>query len=236
MKVLAIDTSLVVGSVALAVDGHPAGNVHFGKGSSHLVGIGGAVDRLLTSAGLLARDIDRVALVQGPGSFTGLRIGMAYAKGLCAGLGVEMVVMSTLELLAMPLLRRGSTVCPLIDARKGEVYGAVYEPVEGCKPVRGGALVEPCARDPRAFVLEAKSHSPIYVGSGAIRYRSVVESIDPACSIENEQAAQPSATLLAEIAPLLDPLSGKDMAALEPVYIRPSDAVFKPLKPIDPHG
>ena len=235
MKVVAIDTSHVVGSAAVAVDGRPAGTVHFGEGSSHLVGIGGAVDRLLTGAGLLVRDIDRVALVRGPGSFTGLRIGMAYAKGLCAGLGVELVVMSTLELLAMPSLREGDTVCPLIDARKGEVYGAVYRPLEGGAPFPGDTLVEACARNPRAIVLEAKDHSPTYVGTGAIRYRSVVESVDPACRVADEQAAQPSAMLLAEIAPLLDPLSGTDMADLEPFYIRASDAVFKPLKPIDPH-
>jgi tRNA threonylcarbamoyl adenosine modification protein YeaZ len=200
------------------------------------VGIGGAVDGLLTGAGLAAGDVDRVALVRGPGSFTGLRIGMAYAKGLCAGLRAEMVVISTLELLAMPLLRNGSTVCALIDARKGEAYGAVYAPVEGSVPNRGSALIEPCAREPQAIVSEAKRHSPTYLGTGALRYRSVVESVDPGCRIEGESAALPSAALLAEIASLLDPLSGEELAALEPFYVRTSDAVFKPLKPIDPRG
>ena len=60
--------------------------------------------------------------------------------------------------------------------------------------------------------------------------------LDPGCRIENESAALPSASLLAEIAPSLDPLTGDELAALEPFYVRSSDAVFKPLKPIDPHG
>jgi tRNA threonylcarbamoyl adenosine modification protein YeaZ len=236
VNVLAIDTSHAVGSVAVAVDGEPTRAAQFGEGSSHLVEIGQAVDGSLIAAGLAAGDIDRVALVRGPGSFTGLRIGMAYAKGLCAGLCTELVVMSTLELLALPLLRQDFVVCALVDARKGEVYGAVYAPLDGLAPNRGTTLVEPCAREPQTFVSEAKGHSPIYLGTGALRYRSVVESVDPGCRIEGESAALPSAALLAEIAPLLDPLSGEELAALEPFYARASDAVFKPLKPIDPHG
>ena len=68
------------------------------------------------------------------------------------------------------------------------------------------------------------------------KYRSVLETIDPGCRIEGENAALPSVALLAEIAPLLDPLSGDELKVLEPFYLRPSDAVFKPLKPIEPHG
>lgn len=236
MIVLAIDTSHPVGSVAVAVDGEPAAAIRFGDGSSHLVEIGGAVDSLLTGGGLAAGDVDRVALVRGPGSFTGLRIGMAYAKGLCAGLRAEMVVMSTLELLALPFLQDGSNVCAMVDARKGEVYGAVYEPAGQSTTHRGSAVVEPCAREPHKIVSEAKRHSPIYLGTGALRYRSVVESVDPGCRIEGENAALPSAALLAQIAADLDPLSGEELAALEPLYVRSSDAVFQPLKPIDPHG
>jgi len=236
VKVLAIDTSHAVGGVAVAVDGEPTGAAQFGEGSSHLVEIGGAVDGLIAGAGLTAGDIDRVALVRGPGSFTGLRIGMAYAKGLCAGLRTELVVISTLELLAMPLLRQGFAVCALVDARKGEVYGAVYAPVESPAPKTESTLVEPCAREPQKIVSEAKRYSPTYLGTGALRYRSVVESVDPGCRIEGESAALPSAALLAEIASHLDPLSGKELAALEPFYVRTSDAVFKPLKPIDPNG
>jgi tRNA threonylcarbamoyladenosine biosynthesis protein TsaB len=234
--VLAIDTSHPVGSAAVAMDDHPAGTVRFGGASSHLLEIGEAVDGLLVGHGLAVRDVDRVALVQGPGSFTGLRIGMAFAKGLCVGLGAEMVVISTLELLAIPLLREGSTVCPMIDARRGEVYGAVYEPVGDGNRQRGSTRVEPCACKPEAMVELAKLHSPVYLGTGALRYRSVVESIDSGCRIAGMTASLPSASLLAEIAASLEPLSRQELAPLEPIYIRSSDAVFKPLNPLNPHG
>jgi len=233
--VLAIDTSHPVGGVALSVGGEISGTTRFGDGSSHLAEIGRAVESVLVGAGVGVTDVGRIALVQGPGSFTGLRIGMAYAKGLCAGLRADMVVMSTLELLATPLLRAGSVACPMVDARRGEVYGAVYQPVAG--PARQGPLapVAPCAREAGALAAEAKQYKPVYLGTGALRYRSLLESIDPGCRIEGEAASQPSTALLAEIAPALDPLPAEDLAVLEPTYVRPSDAVFKPLKPVDPH-
>jgi tRNA threonylcarbamoyladenosine biosynthesis protein TsaB len=235
---LALDTSHPVGGVALSVDGVAIETVRFGEGSSHLAEIGRAVDGALVGAGISVTDVDRIALVQGPGSFTGLRIGMSYAKGLCAGLCADMVVMSTLELLATPLLRAGTIVCPMVDARKGEVYGAVYKAAAGSVQqwTSAPALVEPCAREPEALVAEAKRYKPVYIGTGTLRYRALLESADPGCRMAGADAAQPSAALLAEMAPVLDPLSVDDLAALEPTYLRPSDAVFKPLKPVEYNG
>jgi tRNA threonylcarbamoyladenosine biosynthesis protein TsaB len=234
--VLAIDTSHRVGSAAVSAGGSAASAERFGEGSSHLLEIGRCIDRLLGRLGLMPRDVHRLALVRGPGSFTGLRIGMAYAKGLCAGLGAEMVVMSSLELLALPLLRSGDTVCVMVDARKGEVYGAVYEPGRPSAAFPGRALIDPRVCSPESIVEEARRYSPTYVGTGALHYRSTVESSHPGCRIGGQEVAFPSAALLAQIAPGLDPLSDEALASLEPLYLRPSDAVFKPLKPIDPHG
>jgi tRNA A37 threonylcarbamoyladenosine modification protein TsaB len=112
----------------------------------------------------------------------------------------------------------------------------VYQPVAG--PARHGplALVAPCALEAGALAAQAKQYKPVYLGTGAVRNRSLLESIDPGCRTEGEVASQPSTALLAEIAPVLDPLPVEDLASLEPIYVRPSDAVFKPLKPVDPHG
>lgn len=236
MIVLAIDTSHSKGSAAVSVDGEAAGTAAFGDGTSHLTEIGNSIRDLLAGGGLTVGDVDRVALVQGPGSFTGLRIGMAFAKGLCAGLGSELVVKPTLELLALPVLRRETACCAMVDARKGEVYGAVYGAADGPAAHTAPVLVDPRACEPRSLVEAAKPHQPVYLGTGALRYRPVLDSADPGCRVEGESAALPSSALLAEIAPRLDPLSGKDLAALEPLYIRASDAVYKALKPIDPHG
>lgn len=236
MIVLAIDSSHPVGSVALAVDGATAGGAQFGQGASHLADIGRAVAAVLAGAGVPVTEVDRVALVRGPGSFTGLRIGMAYAKGLCAGLRADLVVVSTLELLATPVLRTGAVACAMIDARRGEVYGAVYRPAPGQGGDRWSAPVEPRARGPEEMVAVARSYHPVYVGTGALTYRSLVSSADPGCRIGDERQATPSTAVLAGMAPALEPLPTGELADLEPIYLRPSDAVFRRLKPVDPHG
>lgn len=235
MNILAIDTSHPVGGAALACAGTTVAEVRFGDGTSHLAQIGHAVDGLLSGQGLVAADLDRVALVSGPGSFTGLRIGMAFAKGLCAGLGTDLVVMSSLELLALPLLERDPVVCAMIDARKGEVYGAVYRAGDDSRGRRARTVIAPCVLPPRAMVGEAAAHSPVFVGSGALHYRRDVEDGASGCRIAGEESELPAVGLLAAVASALIPLDHAGVAALEPFYVRSTDAVFKPLKPVDPH-
>jgi tRNA threonylcarbamoyladenosine biosynthesis protein TsaB len=235
VNVLAIDTSHPVGGAALACAGRAVAEVRFGDGTSHLAEIGRAVDELLRGGELGAANLDRIALVTGPGSFTGLRIGMSFAKGLCAGLGTDLVTISSLELLALPLLAGDPVVCAMIDARKGEVYGAVYGAGDDSGGPRARTVIAPCVRPPRAMAEEAAGHSPVFVGSGALHYRVAVEEEAPGCRIAPEETALPSAGLLAAIASGLVPLDRTDVVALEPFYVRPIDAVFKPLKPVDPH-
>lgn len=235
MNILAIDTSHPVGGAALACAGETVVEARFGNGTSHLAEIGRAVDGLLSGRGLGAADLDRVALVTGPGSFTGLRIGMSFAKGLCAGLETDLVVISSLELLALPLLARDPVVCAMIDARKGEVYGAVYRAGDDSSGPCARTLIEPCVRPPRAMVGEAAGYSPVFVGSGALHYRRDVEEGAPGCRIADEESALPSVGLFAAVASGLAPLDRAGVVAMEPFYVRPIDAVFKPLKPVDPH-
>jgi tRNA threonylcarbamoyl adenosine modification protein YeaZ len=130
--VLSIDTSHPEGSVALAAAGVARGHRRFGASSSHLLDLGRCADELLRDNGLAVGDIERVALVKGPGSFTGLRIGLAFVKGLVAALDADVVTVGTLELLAMPLLdaNQRRAVCAMVDARKEEVYGAIYGEME----------------------------------------------------------------------------------------------------------
>jgi tRNA threonylcarbamoyladenosine biosynthesis protein TsaB len=280
MVVLAVDTSHPEGSVALAVDGVVEGQTRFGATSSHLVELGACVDRLLRDRKLAIADVARVALVEGPGSFTGLRVGMAYVKGIAAALDVEVVTMGTLELLAMPLLRPVDAagdeaaeeasatkatgwaervrICPMVDARKGEVYAAVYEwgggdlgatSEEGRKGRVGPsgaatddmsnatltALVEPRAQSPETFIEAAQRFRPLFLGTGANRYRRLVESVAGPGRVAPAEAAIPSTNYLGRIAHRLKPLSREAVRSLEPFYLRPSDAVLKRLKPIDQH-
>ncbi len=115
MRILAIDTSHPVGSIALTIDGDLAGSLRFGSAASHLVELGVGAARLIEDSGLDISGIDRLALVTGPGSFTGLRIGMSYVKGLYAAMGTEVVTTTSLELLARQTPATGEVVCPMID-------------------------------------------------------------------------------------------------------------------------
>ncbi|HET6462319.1 MAG TPA: tRNA (adenosine(37)-N6)-threonylcarbamoyltransferase complex dimerization subunit type 1 TsaB, partial [Candidatus Krumholzibacteria bacterium] len=117
MITLSLDTSHPVGSVALARDGELVGSETFREPSSHLVALGHAVDQLLASTALTPAGIDRLAVVTGPGSFTGLRIGLSFAKGLHAARHIPMVTINALQLLALPWLAPGARVCAMIDAR-----------------------------------------------------------------------------------------------------------------------
>lgn len=238
MVTLAVDTSHPVGSVSLGRDGVVLGTHSFGGASSHLVEIGRSVDQLMRENGLDVHEIERIALVIGPGSFTGLRVGLAYVKGLYAGLDADVVTAGTLELLALPFLNRGRPVCPMIDARKKEVYAAVYD--AGASSGDGPAcaaqtVIKPRVQKPDDFLKEAAPYAPAFVGSGAVAYRDVIERITGTGQTILSDAP-PSTGYLCRMASRLEPLTDKEVRELVPFYIRASEAELKKLKPIDPHG
>ncbi len=232
MVVAAIDTSQQRGSVAIARDGQLLDGAVFGDDSSHLLELGRTLDLLLTEQGLDACDIERVALVVGPGSFTGLRIGMAFVKGLYAGLGMDVVTIGTLTLLALPHLEKHATVCTMLDARKREVYGAMFaRPAGSGEPLAAAmVLVDPCAT-PAALFLERLPETPaLFIGSGVERYRGDVDAVagDAAFAAPLDEA--PSSRHLSRIAHHLTPLSRDEIRSLEPDYVRSSEAELKRLK------
>lgn len=217
--------------MALARDGGVLGEAGFGAAASHLVGLGSALEGLLDDAGLAIADIDRVALVAGPGSFTGLRIGMAFAKGLHAGMGVEIATMGSLELMALPHLGRWNTVCPMLDARKREVYAAVYGRGAG---VRADERVAPRAMPAEAFLSSLESAPALLVGSGVERYRDVIASHPRAGTLADPLDQPPSAAWLARIGHRLDALPRETILSLEPDYVRSSEAELKRLRETRP--
>ena len=243
---LAVDTSAREGSIALAVEGALLGPLGFGQTDSHLVAIGRSLESLLEGAGKRIEEIDRIALVSGPGSFTGLRIGMAFVKGIQAALGTELVTLSSLELLALAGLSSRRRVCPMIDARRNEIYTALYE----LSGAAGGEATAPEGIDllgrirtvlpmqvvsPAAFLerfgRELGRGPTLFTGSGAACHR---EEISACLGNEAMFTAgpdnRPSAALLARLAGALEPLSPDRVSTLEPLYLRPSDASLKPLK------
>ncbi len=255
MRILAIDTSYPEGSAALATGEGVCSSVRLGA-SSHLVSLAKAVSSLLDRAGLAATDIDRVAVVLGPGSFTGLRVGMAFVKGLYAATAPEVVVMSSLELLARQALADDLPVSPMIDARRNEVYAAYYRRLASSEDanVPGGApqrssralratptrenlsaglleVVAPCVTPPDRYLASLPRDPAVFLGSGAVRYRADIEkALGSSAHISAEH--EPDTQLLCRLAEDLVPVRPEDVVTLEPTYIRPSDVELKPLRDV----
>lgn len=139
--ILNIDTSTNVCSVAVSQDGSCIFEKQDTLDSKHREKLGTFVDEALAFTDSHALSLDAVAVSGGPGSYTGLRVGVSMAKGICYGRGVKLLAVPTLELLAVPVLLRHEAVeddallVPMIDARRMEVYSAVYD--RALKEVRG---------------------------------------------------------------------------------------------------
>jgi tRNA threonylcarbamoyladenosine biosynthesis protein TsaB len=186
------------------------------------------VDRLLAGAALTPEGIDRLAVVTGPGSFTGLRIGLSFAKGLHAARHVPMVTINALQLLALPWLSPGARVCAMIDARRGDVYAALYERASsGAIDNDVSAafeLVAPRAQTPHAFVA-ALPHAPeAFVGTGAFEHRALLRAKFPGATVIEGAAMYPSTVHLASIAHAMPALAEDAVRSLEPLYVRSSGA------------
>ncbi len=126
MWILAFDTSTAAGTVALTKGEALVATRTFVSGRSHAERLLPAILDLLGEAGVALDDLDAIAVAAGPGSFTGLRIGLATAKGLARSAGKPLHAVSTLEAMAWNLSPVRGLLCPLLDARKKEVYAALF--------------------------------------------------------------------------------------------------------------
>lgn len=131
MNILAIDTSGPVASCAVMAGGKVTALVALNQGLTHSETIMPAVDRALTASGLRCGDMDVFAAVAGPGSFTGVRIGVCAVKGLAHAAGKPCARIHALEALAMNFYGFDGLCCPILDARRGQVYCAAYDMKDG---------------------------------------------------------------------------------------------------------
>ena len=133
--ILNIDTSTTVCSVALSAEGECLSIRKDESGNNHSRVIGVFTQQLLQEAESKGWKVAAVALSQGPGSYTGLRIGTSFAKGLCYGMDIPLIAIPTLKIMAWAVAQRlkaegvhsDALLCPMIDARRMEVYSAVYD-------------------------------------------------------------------------------------------------------------
>ena len=174
MLILGIETATEQVSVALG--GHEGVIALFevGRGRRHAEILAPAIDFICEQADIGLDELGLVAVDVGPGLFTGMRVGLAAAKAMAMALRVPMIGISSLDLLAFPHRRSDRVVVPVVDARKGEVFYAMYRQVPGGLQ----QVVEPRVGPVDELVADllARSQEALCVGDGALRYRSEIVS------------------------------------------------------------
>lgn len=215
--ILHIETSTAVCSVAVSQDTDVIFKKEEFKGPSHAVLLGVFVDEALSFIDSSGIPLDAVAVSCGPGSYTGLRIGVSMAKGVCYGRNVPLIAVPTLKVLTVPVLLsealpEGALLCPMIDARRMEVYSAIYDKsLTEIKTISADIINE-------NSYAEFLDKQPVYFfGDGAMKCKEVIN--------------HPNAHFLDDIHPLASsmmPLAERaiwekdfvDVAYFEPFYLK----------------
>ena len=223
MLILAFETSAKAASTALLEDGRLLGECYQNTGLTHSQTLMVMAEHLLQQCGKTVADVSAVAVAAGPGSFTGVRIGVAAAKGFAWGGELPCYGVSTLEAMALSLGAYQGYVCPVMDARRSQVYNALYYVSQGQPD---------CITEDRAISLEQLKQEllalkePVFlVGDGSIlTYRTLSEEV-PNLVLPPEhrmhQRAVGVALLAAQKIAAGEPGDG---AALTPNYLRLSQA------------
>jgi tRNA threonylcarbamoyladenosine biosynthesis protein TsaB len=213
MIVLAVDTSTLQAGVALWRDGHALAERQRIV-TTHSDALLMMIDEAFADAGVIPADVDAIACGAGPGSFTGLRIGLSTVKGLCFALEKPLVMISSL--CALAARAPDGRVCATLDAFKGEVYAGIFT-VEGGVPIVDGAE----AVLPPAQLLPRLADVAFIVGSGAAKYPALVAA--HARLLDEHPGPRPAdVARLAAIRVARGDLD--DLSRASPTYIRPSEA------------
>jgi len=220
-KILAVDTSSLAGSLALCWGEQLVAESFLNVRSTHSEKLLKQLDLLLEDAGWQLQDLDLLVAVNGPGSFTGLRIGVATIKGLAQVLRRPVVGISSLEMLAMNLQLCSLPICVFLDARKKEVYTQLFDSTgEGPVAVSQAQVLPP------EVVLEQLQGEVALVGDGVPLYRHQIEQqLGERAHLPVFPAHQPRASQAGWLgwrAWLAE--QQRPAAELLPLYIRPSDA------------
>ena len=219
MLILALESSAKPASVAVCKDGKLIGLYFQNSGLTHSRTLLMMTESLLKNLGMAISDIELIAVARGPGSFTGVRIGVSAAKGLAWGAGIPACGVSTLESMAFQTPEHGVILCPVMDARRSQVYNALFKwqgesPVRLCQDRAIG--LEDLASD-----LRNRKEPVLLIGDGASMSHSYLSGSGISCHMAPELMLYQTAYGVALAAANADPIQAKD---LEPVYLRPSQA------------
>ena len=174
---LNIDTATEHASVCLSQDGNMLAIEENSDQKNHGSFLHPAIERLCLSVNIQLSSIDAIAVTEGPGSYTGLRVGLASAKGLCYALNKPLIALNTLEVMATASISKyqpsnnDCLFCPMIDARRMEVFTALYDPsLKLLMPPTAAILTE------TSFANELNKHNIAFSGSGSKKFKNIFQN------------------------------------------------------------
>ena len=219
MKTLALETSAKSVSVAVTENGTLLAQAYQDRGLTHSVTLMPLLDGMLKTAGLTLDDMDIIAVAQGPGSFTGIRIGVSAAKGLAWAKALPCCGVSTLEAMAYGVTDFEGVVVGAMDARRQQVYNALFR-------TENGRVTRLCADRAVAMELVAAIPEPkLIVGDGAVLLYDFLQKAGIGCRLASPLHRQQSA---AGVALAAEHLAAQGLTCsaqeLQPVYLRLSQA------------
>ena len=223
MRLLALETATLAGGAALLDDGRLVGESRLNIALTHSERLMAVVDRLLQDCGCDVADLDALAVSIGPGSFTGLRVGAATAKGLALALEIPVAPVPTLDALAATLPFADAPVCPLLAARRGEVYCSLYRWTGSGMERRWDYLALPLA------AAAARLDAPVIVlGDGVAACRPYLTRLGPGLREAEPVHSLPSPAVVGALGhAILAAGGGIPAERLTPLYLRPSEAELK---------
>ena len=190
---LNIDTAIEIATISISDKDTIIETVTNNNQKDHASFLHPAIKNLLEKAGLSIDKLNAVAVTSGPGSYTGLRVGMASAKGLCYALNIPMITINTLKVMALTTINqeknKWALYCPMIDARRMEVFTAVYDD-------QLSEIISPCAMilDEGTFKDLLEKNKICFSGSGAIKFKDITNNKN-ALFVNSEASAKAMAQL-----------------------------------------
>ena len=217
MNILAVDSSGNVCSAAALRDDRILAETYVDNTKTHSETLAPMADACLAAAGLSVGDVYLFACAIGPGSFTGLRIGAGLIKAFAHALGKPALGVNTLDALAFNVSGTDETVCPVIDARRGEVYTATYRSGEHITDYRAVALTK--------LLEELQGHKAVFTGDAVLKYAADIRAASPLFRVAHPGIALQRAGSVGLVAFQLYQQGARgDAYALEPFYLRESQA------------
>ncbi|MFZ4798279.1 MAG: tRNA (adenosine(37)-N6)-threonylcarbamoyltransferase complex dimerization subunit type 1 TsaB [Bacteroidia bacterium] len=217
--ILCIETATEICSVAIAKDGKTIALAEDTEGNNHASQLHILVQKALDIAQITLHDLNAVAVSKGPGSYTGLRVGVSSVKGYCYALQIPMIAINTLQSLANGYLSKNPTfnglICPMIDARRMEVYCALFNnQLEEILPTQAKII------DEHSFHEELQQDEIVFIGNGAKKCKEIISNNEQGMSnFEGNYSCNASFfSSLAQAA--FDKKQFEDVAYFEPFYLK----------------